>query len=386
MIAPGVGRLRRSLAAAMDQRGDWPERSPWIREAVDALPRDRFAPDRVWRWDGHAYVPVDQRIDPAGWASEVYPGPDAATVTEVMDGLPASSLSSQAVVVDMLDSLLLEPGHRVLELGTGSGWNTALLSRRTGPRLTVSVETSPGLAQAARRALAGAGLSAHVEVGDGNRGWAPAAPYDRVMATYAVERIPWAWVAQTRPGGRVVAPWGRLGHVALTVADDGRSATGWVQGLAQFMPDRGALRREPGFTQVRARSEPEGERSFPRDLTPLHADAHLRFALRVALPHLRITLAYDADGLNAWIHDAEESWAVLSAIGAGRTIATQGGPRRLADELETAWDTWLDLGSPDLYDFGMTVTDSGATQYIWVNDPAAEPRWTITCDAMPTHD
>ncbi|MFF5443196.1 methyltransferase domain-containing protein [Streptomyces achromogenes] len=376
--APGIDRRRRSLAAAMEQRGDWPERSPWIREAVYALPRHRFAPDRVWRWDGHAYVPVDQRNDPAGWAREVYPGPDTATVTEVTDGLPTSSLSSQAVVVDMLDSLLLEPGHRVLELGAGSGWNAALLSRRAGPDRTVSVEASSDLAQAARRALAEAGLTAHVEVGDGNQGWAPAAPYDRVIATYAVERIPWAWIAQTQPGGRIITPWGRLGHVALTVAADGRSATGWVQGLAQFMPDRGALHRESDFTQVRARSEPVEERAFPRDLTPLHDNAHLRFALRVALPYLRVTLAYDADGLNAWIHDTEKSWAMLSAIGGGRTIATQGGPRRLADELETAWDTWLDLGSPDLYDFGMTVTDNGATQYIWVNDSTTEHRWAIT--------
>ncbi|MEV4342326.1 methyltransferase domain-containing protein [Streptomyces sp. NPDC049590] len=373
--APGIDRLRRSLAAAMEQRGDWPERSPWIREAVEALPRHRFAPTRVWRWDGHAYVPVDQRIDPAGWAREVYPGPDTATVTEATDGLPTSSLSSQAVVVDMLDSLLLEPGQRVLELGTGSGWNAALLSRRAGPDRTVSVEASPDLAQAARQILAEAGMRTRVEVGDGNQGWSPAAPYDRVIATYAVERIPWAWVAQTRPGGRIVTPWGRLGHLALTVADDGRSATGWVQGLAQFMPDRGALRRESDYTQVRARSEPEEERPFLRDLTPLHDNTHLRFALRVALPHLRTTLAYDADGLNAWIHDTEQSWATLSAIGGRRTIATQGGPRRLADELETAWDTWLSLGSPDLYDFGMTVTDNGATQYIWVNDPTAGPHW-----------
>ncbi|MFH9671698.1 hypothetical protein ACH4L5_05375 [Streptomyces sp. NPDC017405] len=81
--AAGIDRLQRSLAAAMNQRGDWPERSPWTRVAVDALPRYRFAPDRVWRWVGHAYVPVDQRSDPAGWASEVHPGPDTATVTEV---------------------------------------------------------------------------------------------------------------------------------------------------------------------------------------------------------------------------------------------------------------------------------------------------------------
>jgi protein-L-isoaspartate O-methyltransferase len=377
-ITSDVDSLRRSLAAAMDQRGDWPERSAWIRKAIDELPRHQFAPKRIWRWDGHAYVPVDRGQDAAGWASEVYAGPDAATVTQVTDGLPTSSLSCQAVVADMLDSLLLEPGHRVLELGTGNGWNAALLNWRAGPGHVVSVEADPGLAETARRALAAAGAAVDVQAGDGNQGWAPAAPYDRVIATYAVERIPWAWVEQARPGGRIVTPWGRLGHIALTVADDARSATGWVQGLAQFMPDRPTLGAEPGFTQVRARSEPHTERPFLRDLAPLQDDVHLRFALRVALPHLRIALARDADGLNAWIHDTERSWTMLSAVGGGRMVATQGGPRSLADELEAAWNTWLEVGKPSLYDFGMTVTDSGATQYMWVNNADSGPRWPIT--------
>ncbi|GAA3154479.1 hypothetical protein GCM10010521_47840 [Streptomyces rameus] len=91
-----------------------------------------------------------------------------------------------------------------------------------------------------------------------------------------------------------------------------------------------------------------------------------------------VALARDADGLSAWIHDTERSWTVLSAIGGGRTVATQGAPRRLADELEAAWDTWLEVGSPSVYDFGMTVTDSGAAQYMWANDAEDGPRWPIT--------
>ncbi|MEU0009443.1 hypothetical protein ABZ079_35805 [Streptomyces sp. NPDC006314] len=168
-----------------------------------------------------------------------------------------------------------------------------------------SIEADHELTDTARQALSAAGTPVNVHTGDGNDGWAPDALYDRVIATYAVERIPWAWVEQTRPGGRIVTPWGRLGHVALTVTDDGRSATGWVQGLAQFMPDRRTLPTEPDYAQVRTRSEPAEERSWHRDLAPLRDDVHLRFALRLALPHLRFTLAEDADGLNAWLHDAQ---------------------------------------------------------------------------------
>lgn len=100
------------------------------------------------------------------------------------------------------------------------------------------LEANPDRACKARRALAEAGATIDVQIGDSTEGWAPAALYDPVIATYAVGRIPWAWVEQTKPGGRILTPWGRLGRVTLTVADDARSATGWVQGLAQFMPDR----------------------------------------------------------------------------------------------------------------------------------------------------
>ena len=366
---------RQQLVDVMEQRGDWPQRSPWIRQAVTALPRDLFAPERLYDWDGHAYQPVDRATDPGRWAQLLFADPDAAAITRVAGGLPMSSLSCQAVVVDMLDSLLLEPGQLTLELGTGSGWNSALLAQRTGPHAVTSVELDAGLADAARARLS----AVDVQVGDGSQGWASAAPYDRVISTYAVDRIPWAWVEQTVPGGRIVTPWGRLGHVALTTAGDGRSATGWVQGLAQFMPARADLAHTRSYSEIRDGQDGDGARSVERDLAPLNGNQHLRFALRVAAPGLRITTAVDQDGVNAWIHDGHRSWAALSAVGDGRTVAHQGGPRRLGDELEAAWDQWLGLGSPDLYDYGITVTAD--EQYAWAVDPETGPRWPASADS-----
>lgn len=80
------------------------EGSPWVREAVAALPRHRFAPGRLWSWDGRAHVLVDRETDADRWAEEVYSGPDTAAVTQVTGGRPSSSLSCQAVVADMLDA------------------------------------------------------------------------------------------------------------------------------------------------------------------------------------------------------------------------------------------------------------------------------------------
>ncbi|WP_333767875.1 methyltransferase domain-containing protein [Streptomyces sp. IBSBF 2435] len=361
-------RERERLADTMDKRGAWPARSPWIREAVDTLPRHAFAPDRLWRWDGGAYTPVDRATDAEQWADEVYADPDAAAVTQIGDGVATSSLSSQGVVVDMLDSLLLEPGHAVLELGAGTGWNAALLARRAAPGRVVSVEVDAELADRARARLAAVGAAVDVEVGDGTKGWPAGAAYDRVIATYAVERVPWAWVEQTRPGGRIVTPWGRLGHVALTVAADGRSASGWMQGLGQFMPARGVPGyAESGYAAVRGREPATRQREFTRDLTVLRDDTHLLFALRVALPDLRVSSATDADGVNAWLHDGRSSWAAFSVHDTGRTTAYEGGPRSLTDELELAWDQWLAADRPDVYDHGMTVT--ATEQFVWVHGP-----------------
>ncbi|MDJ0346827.1 protein-L-isoaspartate O-methyltransferase [Streptomyces sp. H10-C2] len=361
---------QRRLADDMEQRGQWPERSPWIRLAVGALPRDEFAPDRLWTWDGHAYQPIDRAADSDRWAAEVYAGPDGPAVTQVTDGVATSSLSAQSLVVDMLDSLLLEEGHRVLELGAGTGWNAGLAAWRTGTQVT-TVETDSALAFPARRRLESAGACVTVEVGDGNAGWPANTRYDRVIATYAVDQVPWAWVEQTVPGGRIVTPWGHLGHVALTVADDGSSASGWFQGLGMFMPARGiapALR----YQQVREQAPPASDRPFRRALEPLRDDWNLRFALRVVLPDLRIRTAVDEDGLNAWFHD-RTSWASIAAVGGGRTVATQGGPRQLADDVEQAWDQWIAAGRPSLYEYGMTVEPEG--QYVWANDADTGPRW-----------
>lgn len=365
---------RQRLDDAMQQRGAWPERSPWIRHAITALPRDRFAPERLYDWDGHGYQPVKRHAHPERWAELLYADQDAAAITQTSNGrpngLPSSSLSCQGVVVDMLDSLLLEPGHRVLELGTGSGWNTALLEARTGPGVVTSIEIDHQLADIARGRLPGV----DVQAGDGTKGWPAGAPYDRVISTYAVDRIPWAWVEQTVPGGRIVTPWGRLGHVALTVAEDGRSATGWVQGLAQFMPARAALRYARSYRDVKGQGSEDSERTITRDLALLRDDVHLRFALRVALPDVQISLS---DGLvpssvvHAWLHDGDSSWACIVAS----ATVYQGGPRRLADEVEAAWDQWLGLGSPELYDYGLTVTPE--EQYAWAADPQTGPRWPV---------
>ena len=358
----------------MERRGLWP-RTRWVREAFEALPRHDFAPARLWEWGGHAYQAVDRDADPVVWARLVYGDPYAATITSLREGVPASSLSCPAVVADMLAALRLRPGQRVLELGTGTGWNAALLAHRAGRGQVTSVEVDDELAAAARRRLEQAGADVHVRIGGGEAGDVPGDGYERIIVTFSVETVPWSWVAQARPGARIVAPWGRLGHVALTVSEDGRQAVGHVRGLAQFMPARDTAPRHVGFRRLRADHEPAHEHGLARDLTPLHQDWHLRFALRVAVSGLRLTTATDADGTSAWLHDGISSWASLTAAGDGTLLVREGGPRRLAEEAVAAWDAWLADGAPDLYAYGLTVAEG--EQYAWARDPETGPRWFL---------
>ncbi|MFK0142627.1 methyltransferase domain-containing protein [Streptomyces murinus] len=360
----------------MEASGCWPEASPWIRPAmVDKVPRHQYAPDLLWVWDGSSWASVERTTDPEGWTSAVYGGPYESTVTQITDGLPTSSLSCGSVVADMLDSLKLRSGDRVLELGTGLGWNAALLAERAGPDCVVSVEVDPQLAADAQTRLHTAGLSVEVHTSDGAAGWPAGAPYDRLIATYAVESVPWAWVEQTRPGGRIVTPWGRLGHVALTVADDGQSASGWVQGLATFMPARGT---DQGleWSQIPHDGQDDSSNRFPCPVREL-ADGNLLFALRVLSPDIRITVSANDDA-TAWLHDGRASWAVITADREDSPgTAVQGGPRLLADEIVRGWERWTSAGRPSLYDFGMTRT--AEVQYIWYEDAeGVRQRWEPT--------
>lgn len=108
----------------------------------------------------------------------------------------------------MLELTQLESDHRVLEVGTGTGYNAALLSRIVGPDgLVVTIELEEDLALTARSRLADQGFGdVHVVTGDGAGGYPPAAPYDRVIVTTGAAMVAPAWVEQLGEGGRLVTP------------------------------------------------------------------------------------------------------------------------------------------------------------------------------------
>lgn len=133
---------------------------------------------------------------------------EAVMVKHASNGVPISSLSQPTIVATMLERLRAAPGHRVLEVGTGTGYNAALLSVLTGPEgSVVSIELEPDLAAAADATLQATGYGrVEVLVGDGREGYAPGAPYDRVIVTTGARTVAQAWIGQLARAGRLVVP------------------------------------------------------------------------------------------------------------------------------------------------------------------------------------
>ena len=119
----------------------------------------------------------------------------------------AQTISQPYIVALMTELLALTPASRVLEVGTGSGYQTAVLAELAGE--VYSVEIIKALAESARDRLSRMGYeNVHVRHGDGHAGWPEAAPFDAIMVTAAADEVPPALLQQLKPGGRLVIPVG----------------------------------------------------------------------------------------------------------------------------------------------------------------------------------
>lgn len=236
---------RAALVREIDASGAWASDLVW-RDAFAAVPRHLFVPyyyegvrggyERCW---GESPDPrVRER-----WVRGAYE--DTPLATRMRDGELLSSSSQPSLMALMLTELRVADGDRVLEIGAGTGYNAALLTHRLGDGdLVTSVDLEPEIAESARRHLAAAGYRPVVVTGDGARGVPERAPFDRIIATCTLASIPPAWLAQCRPGGRILAPFA-TGLIALTVRDADCAEGHFLRTPAYFVPLRGAGRPEP---------------------------------------------------------------------------------------------------------------------------------------------
>jgi protein-L-isoaspartate(D-aspartate) O-methyltransferase len=187
---------------------------PVVLAALRAVPRQRFVPPA---WRGQAYE--DTAL------------PIAAGQT----------ISQPSVVALMTARIRPRPGLRVLEIGTGSGYQAAVLAQCVTPGGTVdSIEIVPELGRQAEALLRELGYrNVHVRIGDGYAGWPEHAPFDAIVLTAAPQRVPQPLLDQLKIGGRLVAPVGRDEQQLLVITRTEQGLSTEVAADVRFVPMTG---------------------------------------------------------------------------------------------------------------------------------------------------
>jgi len=287
--ADGLAAARERLAESLRVSG---RAGAAVSEAFLAVPR-------------HVFLPPDL-------VARAYE--DTAIVTKSdADGLAISASSQPAMMAIMLEQLGLEAGQRVLEIGTGTGYNAALIAQIVGDSgSVVTIDVEPDLVDQARASLAAAGFARAVAVcGDGAGGVPGHAPYDRVIVTAGVWDLAPQWLAQLDDGGRIVAPISVRG-IQLAVAFE-RAGDHWA----------GRLARRCQFIRM------IGPSAGPETVVPLGPQPGLR------------ALVADGPAPEAGpLHEALSGPAVDVPVSSGLRV---GGIGELTD-----LDLWLALTEPDL--------------------------------------
>ncbi|MDA2810878.1 methyltransferase domain-containing protein [Nocardiopsis sp. RSe5-2] len=337
-----------------------PLSDPAWERAFREVPRHLFVPVYYDETDDGA--PTRVGAEDPGWLEGVYT--DDSLITQLRrhpqapgSWWPTSSSSRPSLMVAMLHALDVRDGHRVLEIGTGSGYNAALLSARLGGEKVTTVDIDPELTSTARRRLAGAGHRPAVVTGDGAEGAPERAPFDRVIVTHSVEQVPYAWIAQTRPGGLILVDvrsvgTPRVGHLArLGVHEDGTASGGFdVSEPGFFMPARHDItvpqRRFPPPMDLRDSIERSSEIGA-RALDPPGA----AFWLWALVPDIGIT----SMGGAALLFTPDGAWATADELGRVRAA----GPHDLWALAEKAQKDWEAAGRPGVEEYLIEVGPQG---------------------------
>lgn len=345
--------------------------SPW-RLPIAGTPRHTFVP-RWWKAAGNgAWTLQDGPGDAEAWMAAAYS--DRSLVTQVGTshadharpqdhpiGKPTSSSTLPTLVVQMLEHGAIENTSTVLDVGTGSGYGTALLCARLGAAQVTSIDVDAYLVKTAEERLAELGHRPSMVTGDAT-GSLPG-PVDRIVAMVSVRPVPTSWLAALPTGGRLATTITNTSIILTATKTEDGGAIGRVErDWAMFMPTRAGADYPPRDRALlgRARTE-DGEDVGPGRFPVLDVieSWEVRSMLELTAPDIEHHHETDGDTRTALMLHSDGSWARAEQAGRALPVVHQGGPRRLWDLLDEVRDHWLRHGRLPLYGALARVTPDG---------------------------
>lgn len=339
------------------------------RNALINTPRHMFLPQFYAggpdgdRRTGRHYTEASE-----GFLTTVYT--DDTLVTQYIERhgwlWPTSSSTRPSLMLRMLQELDLDDDMTVLEVGTGTGYNAALLSERLDDRNVTSIDIDPEVIFLAGQRLRAAGYHPLVAIRDGRIGYPERAPYDRIIATVAFEQVPTAWATQAKPGGIILAdvrPAGAtwVGALAkLTVTAPGIASGPLLECRAGFMSARPdavtpGVMESPGIDQTTVHERDTDLGGDTLEIDGLSLITWQRLPGLVVYP--------EADKITVIVPDG--SWAEIPRTSPAHLA--YGGPTDLWATVENAHSWWVANGRPGIERLGMSVTP--AEQWVWLDTP-----------------
>lgn len=371
-------RLREAMAKALAEDGVLSD--PGWRAAVEKVPRHAFVPGFFLPADERdgqgltVWEPVTAELDYGRWLAAAYS--DTTLITQFdgdepdwqapqvrHGGAPTSSSTLPSLVVGMWADADVQEGHTVLEIGTGTGYSTALACEHLGSTDVTSIEVDPHRLEQAASALYGCGYTPTLAVADGLYGYWPEAPFDRIVAACSFRAVPPALLAQTRPGGKILLTLSGwlygYARVLLTVGMDGTAEGHLLGGTVSFMSARTHAAPAFGNPAHWAAGLPEtgqAARHSPERITAATEEAfHLRFLVQCAVPDAQMTTVGDVvhlvdvvTGSAATLTPVEDRWEVR-----------ERGPVKLWERIEQVLSAYDEAGQPGPEAFRLHVSDGG---------------------------
>lgn len=340
------------------------------QSAFTEVHRGDFLPAMSLFSDREGLRLINRAEDPEAWLTAAY-RPDVSV--RILDGDRIRSAASQPLAIaELLLAAAIEPGMRVLEIGSGVGFTAALLAYALGSVNVTTIEFDPLMATTAARNLAGRGPVRTVE-GNGLVLDAVTGPFDRIIGTCAVDHIPAAWL-EVCPQGRIVAPWITTYDASATAVldvNDGVAVGRFLPGVG-FMPAAGMRREDEEVPATPDQDRIRASRTWlrcPQVTAKRKAGAAL--AIGVQLPGVRYATGRANDGdIEVTIWDEAGSWARTSTPDAMDVVqfdVEQAGPRDLWTEVESAYRRWRSWSRPSVDRFGL-ATDGEKLDF-WLDYP-----------------